>query len=69
MSRAFSFVGVDWAKIGRGALVAVVGALVVYFTDLFANFDWSAFGPYAPIVTAVAGILVNIGRKFVSENQ
>jgi len=65
-SKAFSFEGVDWPKIMRGALVAVVGALLTYFTAIFTETD---FGVWTPLVTSGFAILANVARKWVSENQ
>jgi hypothetical protein len=60
----YSFKGLDWKKVGTGALVAIGGALLTYGTQFVAGTD---FGPYTPIVVAVWGIVVNVARKYVQE--
>lgn len=65
-STSFSFKGIDWLKVGRGALVAIAGALLTYTTSWLTGAD---FGSYTPIVVALWGIIANIGRKWVSDNQ
>ena len=66
MSKAYSFQGIDWPKIVRGALVAVAGALLTYFTVIVTETD---FGAFTPIVTAGFAVVANIVRKWISENQ
>lgn len=61
-SKAFSFKGIDWAKVGRGALVAVAGALLTYGTTFVTGTD---FGSYTPIVVAAWSVVVNVGRKYI----
>lgn len=51
---------VDLKKVGKGALIAVGGALLTYLTELLPAVEW---GSYTPIVVAVGGILVNVGWK------
>lgn len=56
----------DWLKIGKGALVAIVGALLTYFTTYFSGAN---FGQYTPIVVAVWSVIANICRKWLAENN
>ena len=63
-TKSYSFKGVDWAKIGRGALVAVVGALLTYATTIIPMLHIP--DAYLPIVTVVMGVLVNVARKWAS---
>ena len=58
----FSFVGIDWKKVGKGALIAVGGALLTYFSTWIAGTD---FGAYTPIVVAGWGIIVNVAHKYI----
>lgn len=58
--------GEDLRKIGKGALIALVGALIVWLSGLPESIDW---GVYSPFVAAVASVLVNILRKWVSERK
>ena len=52
----------DWKKIGMGALVAIAGALVAYFSENLADVDW---GNYAYIAVPAASIILNILRKLL----
>lgn len=63
---SFSFKGINWGKVGIGALVAIVGALLTYITAWLGHFD---FGAYTPVVMSVWTVIANIGRKFVSDNE
>jgi len=56
----------DLQKVGRGAVVAVVGALAVYIIQTVPNID---FGAYTPIMVALAGVLANTLRKWVKDNS
>lgn len=60
----YSFVGVDWKKIGRGALVATAGALLTYLTAVLPDV---VPAEYLPLVTAFWAIVVNVVRKFIEE--
>lgn len=60
---SFSFQGINWGKVGAGALVAIVGALLTYITSWVAGGD---FGSLTPIVVGVWTILANIARKWTS---
>lgn len=56
----------EWVSVGKGALVAIVGALLTYFTAFFAGAN---FGQYTPIVVALWSVLANIARKWVDEQN
>ena len=60
----YSFAGVDWAKIGRGAGVAVAGALLTYVTAVIPEL---VSPEYLPLVTAFWAVVVNVVRKFIAE--
>lgn len=51
----------QWYKIGKGALIAMAGALAVYIPEVVAAVDWGAWAPFA---VAVASILVNALRIY-----
>ena len=53
----------DLKKIGTGAMVATIGALFTYLTQVITQID---FGQWTPIVVAVYGVLANIVRKFLA---
>lgn len=50
----------DLKSIGRGALIAVAGALLTYLSAVVSNTD---FGFYTPLVVAFFGIVANILKK------
>lgn len=56
----------DWLAIGKGALVAIAGALLTYLTPVVTGLD---LGTATPIVVAVWSILANIARKWVADNS
>ena len=53
----------DFGKVGRGLLIAMAGAGLVYLTDVVPQINW---GVYAPIVGALAAVLVNLARKLLA---
>ncbi len=65
-SNKFSLNVLDRKKIGKGALIAVAGALFTYFQDLIPTID---FGVYTPIVMAVNSIIVNVVVKWLAGNK
>jgi len=64
---SFTFKGVNWVKIGRGALVASAGALLTYIATIIPTLDIPA--SYLPFITAILGVLVNVVRKWASSEQ
>lgn len=56
----------DLIKIGKGFLIAVGGAALVYFTEVFAQIDW---GTWTPVVTALSAVLINAARKWLQNVQ
>lgn len=63
---SFTFEGINWKKIGIGALAVIVGALLTYVSSVITTIN---FGAYAPIVTAVWTVLASIAGKWVSDNE
>ncbi len=57
----FSFDKETMIKIGKGALIASVGALLTYLAQTLSNMD---FGIYTPAVVAVMSILVNMSKEW-----
>lgn len=49
-------------KVGKGALIAMAGALLTYLAQWASSTN---FGEYTPIVVAVVSVLVNFGRKLL----
>lgn len=62
-SKKYTLDGIDWKKIGVGALIALGGALLTYFQEVVAQID---FGVYQGLAVAVNSIIVNAVRKFLS---
>jgi len=60
----FSLNSIDWKKIGIGAVVAVVGALLTYLTPVITGLD---LGAWTPIVVTFWSVLANIVRKFIAD--
>jgi len=56
--------GVDWNKIGIGASVAVVGALLTYLTPVVTGLN---LGEFTPIVVAFWSIFANVIRKYITD--
>lgn len=54
----------DLLKVAKGAGIAVAGALLVYVAEVIPEID---FGVYTPFVVALAGVLVNAGRKLLAK--
>ena len=57
----FKLTKTDLTKVGKGVLVAIVGATLTYLTEWAANTD---FGSYTPVIVAALSILTNIVRKW-----
>lgn len=51
-------------KIGKGALIALGGALVAYIPEAISMVDW---GSYLPLVVAISSILINVIRVYLQE--
>lgn len=65
-SKSFKINSLDWKKIGVGAGVAIVGALLTYVSSWITDVD---FYGWTPIVVAVWSVIANIGRKWVADNS
>ena len=53
-----------WIKIGKGALIALAGALVIYIPEAVTTVDW---GTWTPFAVAVASVVVNALRVFTQK--
>jgi hypothetical protein len=58
----YSFVGIEWKKVGKGALIAAGGALLTYITTFISGTD---FGAYTPVIVAGWGVVVNVAHKYI----
>lgn len=63
-SKRFAFNKVDLLKVGRGAVLAGGGAVVVYLLEVVPQVDFGV--SFTPLVTAFAAILLNAARKWLS---
>lgn len=50
----------DGLKVLKGLCIALGGATLVYMAEILPQID---FGTWTPLVTALAAVLVNYGRK------
>jgi len=50
-------------KVGKGALIAGGGAVLVYLAEAVPTID---FGPYTAIAVGVFSVLINAARKYLS---
>ena len=57
---------VDWKKIGKGAIIAVIGALLTYLTPIITGLD---LGVYTPIVVAFWSVVTNAVKKWLSDEN
>jgi hypothetical protein len=65
-STSFSLATEDWQKVGKGAVIAILGAVLTYGTSLIPTVN---FGNYTPLAVALWSVLVNLGWKYVKNNQ
>jgi len=65
-SQKLSLNSLDRKKIGKGALIAIIGVLLTYVADLIPTID---FGAYTPIIVVGNYVLANIVRKWIASNQ
>lgn len=65
-SKSFEVNKTDWYKVGKGALIALAGAVIVFLTTYLGDID---FGNYTLFVGAIASGLVNFLRQWVKDNK
>jgi hypothetical protein len=63
MSEVFKLDGIDFGKLLKGLIVAVVGAGLTYLTQWLSGQD---FGTLTPMIVAGFGFLVNFLRKYLT---
>lgn len=56
----------DALKIGKGAVIAISGALLTYALQLITEVN---FGKYTVVVVPVLSILINAGLKFIKGQE
>jgi hypothetical protein len=54
----------NWNKVLKGLLIALLGAVLTYVAELIPNVD---FGTYTPLAVAFASSLVNVGRVWLQK--
>ena len=62
-SKKYSLNTGDGKKIGKGALIAVGSALVVYAAEILPQVD---FKGYTPLAVALGAVLINLARKYLA---
>lgn len=55
----------DFGKVGKGALIAGVGAVVTYLVAVVPNIE---LGTWTPIAVAVFSVLANVVRKWLKRD-
>jgi hypothetical protein len=63
-SPKFSLKNLNRKKIGIGALMALIGALLTFLAELIPTID---FGMWTPMVTMLFSIITNVVRKRMFE--
>ena len=66
MSKQFTLNKTDGKKILKGAGIALGGAILVYASQTVPEIN---FGAYTALVTALAGVLINAGLKFLEDKK
>ena len=61
-SKRYKLNRADGFKIGKGALIALGGALLTYVAELLPQID---FGAYTPIVVGISSVIINTAWKFL----
>lgn len=56
----------DGLKIGKGAIIAVSGALLTYALQTIGTID---FGPNTVLIVPILTILINAGLKFIGGDK
>lgn len=60
----------DIEKIGKGAMIALAGAVLTYGTDILAmTVTEQSLGQFYPVVMAVWSVIVNAARKWIANNR
>ena len=52
----------DLLSLGKGLVIALIGAALTYFTGWITGHD---FGAYTPLIVALWGTVANVIRKYI----
>ncbi len=63
MSPKYTLDSIDWAKVGKGMLIALIGTLGTIAIQLASSIEW---GMWSPVVGALLSVLTNILTKYFS---
>lgn len=63
----YSLGGIDWVKIGKGALIAVAGALLAFATTTLIPALEESEVAWVAALTPVFSVLINIARKYLTD--
>lgn len=62
MSENFVMNKEDMKKLGKGLLIALLGALLTFLEENIINIQ---FGSWTPVIVALNSVIVNLGRKWI----
>ncbi|WP_145028975.1 hypothetical protein [Caulifigura coniformis] len=65
-SRRFALNGADLRKLGTGLMIALVGAVATFLSEVATSLD---FGIWSPFVSMGLSVLVNAIRKWITDNS
>ncbi len=63
-SKKYNLNTTDLKKIGVGALMAIIGALLTFLTETLGEID---LGQWTPIIVSGWSVFANLIRKFISD--
>jgi len=66
MSERFSLDKSEWISVGKGLLIAVVGAGLTYTAQWISGTD---FGDWTPLIVAGFAVITNLFRKWSTKNK
>jgi len=66
MSKKYNVKKDDLIKIGKGTLIAAIGAALTYLTEIIPSVN---LGEYTPVVVAGFSILTNLIRKWMTKTN
>lgn len=55
----------DMSKIGKGAVIAIGGALLTYATEILPQIEW---GEYSVLIMGASSVLINFAWKLLRAN-